>query len=130
MVSSMDRVQQQARVAKVDRKGDKKGTKPTAKADAPKAEEKPADSTVEPEENIPKVVLTTFKYLNAATPRTSDLGTLTTKLIGEELLPVATQRQAGLRMSQVDWGEVVGVAGAWIAFFLGLATLRFVTRSY
>jgi ABC-type transport system involved in multi-copper enzyme maturation permease subunit len=79
---------------------------------------------------VPKALVQTFDILNAVTPRTKDLDTLTTKLISQDLLSPAEQRQAGLKLRDLNWGEVLGVAGAYIALFLGLAMLRFVTRSY
>ena len=46
------------------------------------------------------------------------------------LLPEAEYRLKAKAARKVEWGEVLGVSAAWIGFFLGLATLRFVTRSY
>jgi ABC-type transport system involved in multi-copper enzyme maturation permease subunit len=86
-------------------------------------------STNDPEK-IPEGVVKVFEVLNAVTPRTKDLDKLTTRLIGEGLLSAAEQKQAASAMHDVRWGEVLAVAGVWIAFFLGLALLRFVTRSY
>lgn len=118
--------------------------KPAATADGKKdgdkkapedAADKPADeSTTERDESasprLPRGLVRTFDVLNVVTPRTKDLGTLTTKLIGQDLLSPTEQRQAGLRLKDLNWAEVLGVAGAYIALFLGLAMARFVTRSY
>lgn len=104
---------------------------PTPKDAEPKTDDKQAEEpAIVPEETIPRPVMETFRVLNAMTPRTKDLDNLTSRLIGKDLLSVANQRQAGFNMQQVRWGEVAGVATAYIAVFLGLAMLRFVTRSY
>lgn len=103
-------------------KGEKK------KDEQPKAEE--SEPATERTARIPEAVIKTFKILNAMTPRTKDLDSLTTRLIGQDLLSPADQRQAGFKLMEISWGEVLGVAAAYILLFLGLATLRFVTRSY
>ena len=110
-----------------DKKDKEKGEK---KAEEPKAEESPEEPQMERAERIPSAVIDTFKVLNAMTPRTKDLDALTTRLIGQDLLSPAVQRQAGFKIQKVEWAEVLGIAGAYIALFLGLAMVRFVTRSY
>jgi len=107
------------------------GKKDDGKTDKPKDGD---EATTERDENaaprVPKALVQTFDILNTVTPRTKDLDTLTTKLISQDLLSPAEQRQAGLKLKDLNWGEVLGIAGAYIALFLGLAMLRFVTRSY
>jgi ABC-type transport system involved in multi-copper enzyme maturation permease subunit len=88
-------------------------------------EERSSDGPPKPSKTLVRV----FDTINAVTPRTKDLDTLTSNLISRDLLSEGEQRQAGLKLKQMDWGEVLGVAGAYIALFLGLAILRFVTRS-
>jgi ABC-type transport system involved in multi-copper enzyme maturation permease subunit len=113
----------------------------TRKAEPAKAEDKdkdakgdkdepPAEADAPPEPSIPDWVLITSKWANRVTPRTKDLDNLTTKLIAQDLLAPAEMRQATVFLKDLNWGEVLSVAGAWIALFLGLATVRFVTRSY
>ena len=81
-----------------------------------------------PEEKIPRWLLGGFKWGNKLTPRTGDLDTLTSGLIAKGLLSPADEvRRAG---RGVAWAEVLAVAGGWIALLLGLAMVRFVTRSY
>ncbi len=104
------------------------------KADAKKTE-KPKNEADEDEvpdgpPKPPRTLVKVFEVLNAVTPRTKDLDTLTSNLISRELLSEGEQRREGLKLRSIDWGEVLGVAGAYIAVFLGLALLRFVTRSY
>ncbi len=120
---------------------DGKGAKDAKGKDAPPAEPEPkadddappADADkppTAPEPQIPTWLVNTFKYANKATPRTSELDDLTTRLVARDLLSPAELRQAGVLQKAPAWGEVLGVAGGWLALFLGLATLRFVTRSY
>jgi ABC-type transport system involved in multi-copper enzyme maturation permease subunit len=71
-----------------------------------------------------------FKVLNTITPRTNDLDTLTTMLISKNLQTEAEQQQAISAAKGVEWWEVILVSGIWIGIFLGLALLRFTTRSY
>jgi ABC-type transport system involved in multi-copper enzyme maturation permease subunit len=117
-----------ASAKKADEKAD------NGKTEKGKTNEGEDNSTTERDEmaapRVPKALVQTFDILNAVTPRTKDLDTLTTKLISQDLLSPAEQRQAGLKLRDLNWGEVLGVAGAYIALFLGLAMLRFVTRSY
>ena len=75
-------------------------------------------------------MISSFELANRITPRTNDLDELTTKLIADDLLPPTDRRQNSLRRKALSWGETVGVAGAYIVLFLGLATARFVTRSH
>ena len=111
-----------------------KEAKGDAKTDKKDGDEKDPDETAKDEAlqafKIPEAVTGTFRVLNAITPRTKDLDNLTTQLIARDLLSETDRRQAGWKLRELAWGEVLGVASAWIAFFLGLATLRFVTRSY
>jgi ABC-type transport system involved in multi-copper enzyme maturation permease subunit len=89
-----------------------------------------AEPVVDPAPPIPEAVVTGFKWANRVTPRTTDLDNLITTRIAKDLLPASEIRQATLVYKDLQWGEVLAVAGAWIALFLGLAMLRFVTRSY
>jgi hypothetical protein len=100
-----------------------------------KAEKKEEEADEEPPPPIPDLkpnptLVKVMKTLNAVTPRLNDVDALTTQAIGHGLLPDAEYRLNAKAGKKVDWGEVIGVSAAWIAFFLGLATLRFVTRSY
>jgi len=79
---------------------------------------------------IPSWLVTTSDVLNRTTPRTNDLDTLTTLLIAKGLVSDAEMKQAERAAGEVVWGEVIGVSCAWIGIFLGLALLRFTTRSY
>lgn len=108
----------------VQRPGAVKKADPAKPADDSEAEER-SDSP-----KPPRALVQTFDIMNRVTPRTKDLDTLTTSLIARDLLSEAEQRQAGLKLQNLNWAEVLGVAGAYIAVLLGLATLRFVTRSY
>ncbi|MBL8865980.1 MAG: ABC transporter permease [Planctomycetia bacterium] len=104
------------------------------KADAKKVEKPKNDDDIDAAEDgppkPPRTLVKVFEVLNAVTPRTKDLDTLTSNLISRELLSEGEQRREGLKLRSIDWGEVLGVAGAYIVAFLGLALLRFVTRSY
>lgn len=97
---------------------DANGEKPPV-ADAPPPE---------PEAKIPKWVIGMFKWANRLTPRMSDLDTLTSGMIAKGLLSPSD----GVRRDSrgINWAEVLAVAISWIVLLLGLATLRFVTRSY
>ena len=111
------------------RQNEKAGDKKKAEQKDAKAEEQPAEApALEPEAKIPKGVILAFKWANRLTPRTSDLDTLTSGLIAKGLLSPADEVRRESR--GMNWVEIFGVASAWIVFFLGLATLRFVTRSY
>jgi ABC-type transport system involved in multi-copper enzyme maturation permease subunit len=104
----------------------------TRKADAKKAEKpnEEDDDEIAGSPKPPKTLVQVFEILNAVTPRTKDLDTLTSNLVSRELLSEGEQRREGMKLRSMNWGEVLGVAGAYIALFLGLALLRFVTRSY
>jgi ABC-type transport system involved in multi-copper enzyme maturation permease subunit len=112
---------------------DKDTGEPKAEVAPPPA---PADGGAKPptppvtEPAIPVWLVTTFKYANMVTPRTGDLDDLTTRLVARDLLSQAELRSAGVLQKEPQWAEVLGVAGGWIVLLLGLATLRFVTRSY
>jgi ABC-type transport system involved in multi-copper enzyme maturation permease subunit len=121
LLTVLDNMEVQGRPA-MKRKADEK--KDAKKADADDDEQSP-DDTPKP----PRALVRAFDIINTVTPRTKDLDTLTSSLISRDLLSEGEQRQAGLKLKQMDWGEVLGVAGAYIALFLGLAILRFVTRS-
>lgn len=111
--------------AKAD-KGDKKGAdKGEKKGDEPEAE--PA-AQADPQAKIPRWLIGGFKWASRLTPRTGDLDTLTSGLIAKGLLSPADEVRRESR--GINWAEVLSVAGAWIALLLGLATARFVTRSY
>jgi ABC-type transport system involved in multi-copper enzyme maturation permease subunit len=101
--------------------------KDAKKAEEPKDEDDGDDGDGPPKP--PRTLVDVFHVLNAVTPRTKDLDTLTSNLISRELLSEGEQRREGLKLRSIDWGEVLGVAGAYIAVFLGLSLLRFVTRS-
>lgn len=98
----------------------------------PDAEAPKTDDAPDPVEDfrIPPAVVNTFGVLNRITPRTKDLDALTQRLVGQDLLSAAEIRQSGKRLNQVQWGEVMAVSGAYLVMLLGLASLRFVTRSY
>lgn len=117
-----------------DKAGDEKKGKKEADKGKEEGKEGENDSSTQRDEmatpRVPPALVKTFDILNAMTPRTKDLDTLTTQLISRDLLSPAEQKQAGLKLKDLNWGEVLGIAGAYIALFLGLATLRFVTRSY
>ena len=78
----------------------------------------------------PQGLVTFINVLQRMTPRTKDLDAITGSIMARDLLSPAQQQQANLEIGKLNWTEVLGVASAWIVFFLGLATLRFVTRSY
>jgi ABC-type transport system involved in multi-copper enzyme maturation permease subunit len=87
----------------------------------------------DPEEakSLPAWALTASDTVNAITPRTKDLDNLTTRLISRDLLSPGEIRMQRMHLiSYPDWGEVLGVSGAYIALFLGLACWRFSTRDY
>lgn len=109
-----------------ERKQDKKAD--DKKADEKKAEEPAEAPAVVPESKIPRWLLLGFKWGNKLTPRTGDLDTLTSAQIARGLLSPADEVRRESR--ELKWGEVIGVAGGWVVLLLGLATLRFVTRSY
>lgn len=73
--------------------------------------------------------LWSLEALNRAAPRINDLDELTTRQIANDLLGDADRRGVPPR-GGLGWAEVAAVSGAWLVLFLGLATLRFVTRSY
>lgn len=119
-----------ARVEKAD-KGDK-GEKGEAKAEPAPAEGEEAQQGGEAkaEPQIPTWLVNTFKYANKVTPRTGDLDDLTSRLVARDLLSPAELKTVGAFQKDPDWVEVLAVAVGWIVFLLGLATVRFVTRSY
>ncbi len=104
--------------------------KSKAKGEEKKDEENNAREPDVVESIIPSWVVNTAEILNRTTPRTNDLDTLTTLLIARGLVSEADTKQAERAADEVAWGEVVGVSCAWIGIFLGLALLRFTTRSY
>jgi len=75
-------------------------------------------------------LVTVAKTLNAVTPRLNDVDALTTEVIAKGLLPSSEYRLKAKAGNKVEWAEALGVSALWIGFFLGLAMLRFVTRSY
>lgn len=110
-------------------KAEKEDKQPVVKKEAKDGEQaKPETSIEEPKAVIPKWIIYTFKWANRLTPRMSDLDTLTSGLIAKGLLSPADEVRRDSR--GINWAEVLGVAFSWIALLLGLATLRFVTRSY
>lgn len=112
------------------RAGQKKDTKKETKnEEAPKQDPDESENVNGPPKP-PKTLVRVFEVLNSVTPRTKDLDTLTSSLISRELLSEGEQRREGLKLRNIVWGEVLGIAGAYIAVFLGFALLRFVTRSY
>ncbi len=125
-ITALQSVAQTARQAQVQAdKGGKGDKKAEPKKEEPAAEAAPVP---DPESKIPRWLLTSFKWANKLTPRTSDLDTLTSGLIARGLLSPADGVRRESR--EIKWVEVVGVAGGWIVLLMGLATLRFVTRSY
>jgi hypothetical protein len=112
------------------RSGLMKGEKAKAEKEKEATEEKPAPAEGTEDIGVPRGLVKTFKVLNSITPRTNDLDTLTTMLIAKGLVSEAEQKKAERDAENVEWAEVILVSGLWIAFFLGLAMLRFTTRSY
>jgi ABC-type transport system involved in multi-copper enzyme maturation permease subunit len=104
------------------------------KADPPKKAEKKEDDSEEPEfqgpPKPPATLVKVFKILNTFTPRTKDLDTLTGNLVSRDLLSEGEQRQEGMKLRAISWGEVLAVAGTYLVILLGLSLLRFTTRSY
>lgn len=102
------------------------------KADPPKKAEnsEPAEQEFEGPPKPPQTLVKVFKILNTLTPRTKDLDTLTGNLVSRDLLSEGEQRQEGMKLRAIAWSEVLAVAGAYLAVFLGLSLLRFTTRSY
>jgi ABC-type transport system involved in multi-copper enzyme maturation permease subunit len=88
------------------------------------------ESEPQPEVRVPPTLVTIVHMLNRVTPRTSDLDTLTTLLIGKGIVSEQEQRQARRLVGEIAWAEVIGVSVAYIGLFLGLAMIRFMTRSY
>lgn len=69
--------------------------------------------------------------LHKVTPRTSDLGALTTQFLSTELLSQAERRQLEIeRDLSFSWGESIGVNCAYIAVMLALACWRFARMDY
>ncbi|MFO0938804.1 MAG: ABC transporter permease [Gemmataceae bacterium] len=110
-----------------DAKDGKENAKPKDKASEP-AEETASDNNGPPKP--PKGLVTFVNVLQRLTPRTKDLDAITDSLMAKDLLSPALQKQANSEVEKLNWTEVLVVASAWIVFFLGLATIRFVTRSY
>ncbi len=100
-------------------------SKPQPPAEA--VEEEPAEGGPP---KPPRTLVQVFDVLNTFTPRTKDLDTLTGNLVTRGLLSDGEQRREGMKLRSLAWGEVLGVAGGYLVLFLGLALLRFVTRSY
>jgi ABC-type transport system involved in multi-copper enzyme maturation permease subunit len=115
---------------KADPGKDQKKDQKKAAADAPADGEGEPANQPQRVARVPEWVVTTAQTLNRVAPRTNDLDKLTERLIGRDLLSPVAQRQAGFHRDVFPWAEVLGVAGVWIALLLGLAMLRFVTRSY
>lgn len=82
------------------------------------------------EVKLPSWLVQTTRILNRIVPRTNDLDTLTSQLLAQQMLPPADRAKYERASADVDWPEVIIVSLVYIAGFLGLAMLRFVTRSY
>ena len=78
----------------------------------------------------PNWLVTTTDVLNKITPRTNDLDELSTQLIRGDIRSEADQRESAATRKGANWAGAIGVSAAWVAGLLGLAMLRFVTRSY
>lgn len=125
--------------ARATRRNDDGKTKSTEKTDSPKGTQKNADASADPDRDDPPPIpdmkphptlVTVMKTANAVTPRLNDVDALTTQAIAQGLLSEADYKLKAKAAHKVDWGEALGVSAAWIGLFLGLALLRFVTRSY
>ena len=82
-------------------------------------------------ENIPKTLIDTVDVMNTSLPRTNDLDNLMMKLIVDDTLGRAEQRQLKKeRLKYPAWGEVLGVSCGYIFVLLGLSCIRFVYRDY
>lgn len=128
VVSQLDRVD----IAQLNRPKEPEA-KPQEKKNgeaAPRANENPPPRAEPPDLRPAKWLVTVTSTLNMLTPRTGDLSTLTSRIIGDGLLSEGEQERQRKEAADVDWPEVIGVSLAYIAIFLGLAVLRFVTRSY
>lgn len=112
-----------ARVEKAD-----KDTKGEKAAPAPAAETPHDDTKAEPQ--IPTWLVNSFKYAHKVTPRTGELDDLTSRLVARDLLSPAELKTVAAFQKDPVWAEVLAVAVGWIVLLLGLATVRFVTRSY
>ena len=81
--------------------------------------------------DVPRWVAAAVNIAHTVLPRTSDLNTLTTRLLSRELLTEPERRQQGLESEHpFSWGESLGISAAFIALMLGLACWRFITRDF
>ena len=70
-------------------------------------------------------------FVNAATPRTKDLDNLTAKVIADDVMTEGQRRMPpNGSLSYPPWDEVLGVSGAYLGLFLGLACVRFSRKDY
>jgi ABC-type transport system involved in multi-copper enzyme maturation permease subunit len=134
-VSTIDQAQRSQRVEtrKATKEAEAKKKEGEKQKDAPKKEEKePAAEEEEKDQGpfVPEWLTLGMKWLNRVTPRTGDLDTLTQNLIAKDLMRPSELKQTQAFTKDVELVEVSIVAGLWLCFFLGLALLRFVTRSY
>ena len=93
------------------------------------------ESDAEPRQNghgppdVPQWVYRMSDAIYRSLPRTGDMNDLTAQCIGRGLLSETDQK----RMAKADrppWWETVGVAAAFIAVMLGLASWRFARADY
>jgi hypothetical protein len=79
----------------------------------------------------PGAVLAAVDSLHAVLPRTGDLGDLNTRLISNELMSDAEQRQRDFEtIRKVNWLESLGVSLGFIAVVLGFACWRFARKDF
>lgn len=79
---------------------------------------------------FPEWVYATVRVLHFGLPRTTDLNTLTSRLIMKGVLLNDNPRLEEMQKVPFSWAESLGVSGAFIAVMLALAGLRFATADY
>lgn len=137
IVTGLDQTDFSEMNSRATRRSDDGKSKTARKADPTKSDENKADESAEPDDPPPipdmkphPMLVTVMKTANAVTPRLNDVDALTTQAIAHGLLSEADYKLKAKAAHKVDWKEALGVSAAWIGLFLGLALLRFVTRSY
>ncbi len=85
-----------------------------------------------PPRPLPEWVYTAADVIHAVTPRLHDLDALTDKLIAADTLPEYSpeRKTAEKRVTDLHWGEAVGVTLLYIAVLLALACWRMETKEY
>ena len=131
IVTTLDRLDiQQNRPGTRQKAPAKEGDKADAKAGDEKADEEKASESEDGPPKPPKGLVTFVDVLQRVTPRTKDLDAISSYLVAKDIASPAQLQNARAETGKINAVEVLGVAGGWIALFLSLATLRFVTRSY